>query len=60
MVTHTRHVTNMNYVVVLGKYGPRDRLLLCRGAPGSVMVTHTRVAWMLSLVLVAYCPLDAF
>ena len=28
--------------VPLGQYGPRYRLLLCRGASGSVEVTHTR------------------
>ena len=41
----------------------RDRLLLCRGVSGSVMATHTSVAWILhhlSLVLVACCPPDTF
>ena len=36
-------------VVVLGRYRPRGRLLLCRGVRGSVTVTHTRIARMLHL-----------
>ena len=30
-----------------GQYGPRDRLLHRSGDSGFVMVTHTRVTWML-------------
>ena len=48
--------------VVLGQYGPRAPLLLCRGGPGSVLVTHTRVAWMLHLwfrsIAVRWIPPD--
>ena len=41
--------TYRSFIVVSRQYEPRDRLLLCRGASGSVMVTHTRIAWMLHL-----------
>ena len=37
-------------MVVSGQYGSTDRLLLSMGASGFVLVTHTRVAWMIHLV----------
>ena len=36
-------------ILKLVAYGPRNRLLLRRGAPGSAMITHTRVTRMLYL-----------
>ena len=41
-----------------GHYAPRDRLLLCRGASESVLVTHGCVDGVY-LVFVACCPPDA-
>ena len=32
------------------QYGSRDRLLLRRGASGSILVTHRRVAWMVYIL----------
>ena len=41
-----RHQTNLEscrHLLSVGQCGPRDRLLLCRGTPGSAhQVTHTR------------------
>ena len=53
------------YSLSVGQYGPRDRLLLCRGASGSAQVTHTRCltgAWRRVVVsidcLLAGCLLN--
>ena len=44
-----------------GQYGPRDRLLLCRGASCTAQVTHTR-CWTLlgEMQLLVACSPDAF
>ena len=45
-------------VVVLGQYGPRARLLLCRGASGSLCKGHSHKGCLdvTSLILVSCCP----
>ena len=45
----------------MGQYEPRDRLLLCKGASGSALVTHATVAWMLHLLdwLLAVPPMPS-